>query len=204
MWTVCPVLPGAYQTRLLRVTLLGPVFGRPFPPATSFLRFQAYSAAPLRAPSHPLCSFNCPDSLPPFLPFLPFPPLFPALRPPLPCGTSPFSFLFCPPFSSSPHLPSWFLFSFLPFSSLPCPFSSSLPSLSPNPDLQPRSRVPASRRCHTGGCRQRAAGTAPKARVTVPGGNLPRLCFPLGFSTTSTTFAHTLPQTILWLEICSV
>lgn len=189
MGTVCRVLPGAYRTRLPRVTLPGPASARPFPPAKSFLPSRTYF--PRLTLPVPLTALTPSTSSSPILPFphssqhfglaSPVgrpPPLFSSALPSLlhPIFHPGFSFSFCPPL---PSLASSPLPLFLPF---------------PHPDLQPRSRVPESRRCHTRGCRQRAAVTAPKVRVTVPGGRKsaspqrpptrpPALCSPLGLLT---------------------
>lgn len=170
----------------------------PAPPRNPFSPFPDlfHLPPPRPAPSHPLRSFNCLDSFPLFLPFLPFPHSYLHLGLPSPVGRPPSLFSSALPFlHPSSILVSLFLSALL-FS--PLPLLLFLSSLSPNADLQPRSWVPASRRRHRRGCRQlEAAGTAPRAPVTRPGGNRPRLCSRLGLLPTDTECAHTLPQTVL-------
>ena len=162
---LCQALPCAHKMRALSVTIRGPVFALPSFTSTSFLP-NLFSPppvlfSPLRLPS----PFPATNSFPLLPPISPFPPLFPALSASSPLSNFPPSLfsLFCPPFSS-PHIPSEFLFFFLPFSFFPS--FSSFPLY--RPDLEPRSCAPVSRRCHTESCRQLTGGDSAKAPAARP------------------------------------
>ena len=133
----------------------------------------------------------------------PFPPLAPIS--PSPTVPSP-SGLLCS--SELPFSPSVSLIS---FSFFPLFLSWLLLVLSSDPHLKPRSCAPASPRCHPDGCGRLAGLDCAKPQP--PGLGVPASPLPAAPSSPRsspraldhcTTFAQTLPQLVLPLEICSV